>query len=130
MRRLLLIVLALLCVVPLYILAQPPHAVQRTPEQEAAKQTEMMKRDLALLPEQVDTIYALNLKYALLRRTSHSREEWATYLKQKDIDLQSILTAEQYEEHLQRKHKRHHTHSVPCVFKQPSDTLSAAKIHN
>ncbi len=108
------------------LVAQPPQHVQRTPEQEAAKHTEMMKRDLQLTASQVDTIYNLNLKYAQLRREVASREAWHTCLEQKDIELQAILTPEQYEQHILRQRTNtHHVHRAPTVLRLQVDTVAS-----
>ncbi len=130
MKRLLLLSILMFGLAHLLIvLAEAPRNVQRTPEQEAAKHTEMMKRDLQLSPEQVDTIYHLNLKYAQQRREASSREEWLHCLKQKDLELREILTPEQYEQHtILRQRNKHQSHRAPCVVALPHDTTTSPSV--
>ncbi len=70
----------------------------RTPEEEAAKQTEMLQRLLpSLNPEQKEQIYIINLKYARERKQHPGRAAAIDRMKRKDSDYKAILTAEQYE---------------------------------
>lgn len=75
---------------------------ERTPEQEASKQTEVLQRELNLTPEQSLQIYAINLKYAKERQQSNTRTDAIERMKRKNADYQKVLTKEQYE-HLQNK---------------------------
>ncbi len=104
------------------LVAQPPKHVQRTPEQEAAKHTEMMKRDLQLSEEQVDTIYRLNLKYAKLRRLASSREALFQNLDNKRQELKNLLTPSQYEQYINQQQSRRAARQ--CVVKLPVDTVA------
>lgn len=67
----------------------------RTPEQEATKQTEKLKQDLRLSPEQVALAHEINLKYARARQTSNTRAEAVQRMKDKEADLMKILNYEQ-----------------------------------
>ncbi len=103
--------------------AQQNERVQRTPEQEAAKHTEMMRRDLQLSTEQIDTIYRLNLKYAKARRLATSREELFTFIEKKRQELQCILTQSQFEQYLRHQQSRHAKRQ--CIIKMPLDTVGS-----
>ena len=70
----------------------------RTPEEEAAKQTEMLQRLLpSLNPEQKEQIYIINLKYARERKQYPGRSAAINRMKRKDSEYKLILTTEQYE---------------------------------
>jgi len=49
--------------------------LQRTPEQEAVKQTEKLQQELSLTAEQAKQIYEINLRYARERLISSKRSE-------------------------------------------------------
>ena len=83
----------------------------RTPEQEAARQTERLKQELELSPEQVREVYAINLRYAKQRQVSNSRAEALERIKNKNADLKLVLTAEQYDK-LQNKHYERSTYRI------------------
>lgn len=68
---------------------------QRTPEQEATKQTERLQQELNLTPEQTKQLYEINLKYARERRISNTRSAAMERMKNKNADIQNILTPEQ-----------------------------------
>ncbi|MDR2841419.1 MAG: hypothetical protein LBV75_09240 [Paludibacter sp.] len=72
-------------------------APERGVEQEAAKQTERMRDELNLTPEQVKKIYQINLKYAQQRQQSNMRSDAVIRIKNKDIELRKVLSAAQYE---------------------------------
>lgn len=69
---------------------------ERTPEQEANRQTERMQEELRLTPEQTRKVYEINLKYARERQISNSRAEAIERTRNKDNELQRILNDEQY----------------------------------
>ena len=79
------------------LLAQTDEASkpQRTPEQVAEKQTMMLKHDLALTDQQVEQVYAVNLKYAQLGRPQNQQQA-EERIKQKLTDLKVILSEQQY----------------------------------
>lgn len=64
---------------------------ERTPEQEAAKQTEKMQQELKLTPEQARQIHEINLKYARARKVSNSRSDAIQRIKDKEADLSRVL---------------------------------------
>ncbi|MFV0472067.1 MAG: hypothetical protein ACK5L7_08575 [Paludibacteraceae bacterium] len=69
---------------------------QRTPEQEASKQTEKLQYELDLTPEQVKIIYQINLKYAQARKNTVSRVDAMEIIKNKDEDIKRALNDNQY----------------------------------
>jgi len=69
---------------------------ERTPEQEATRQTEKMQQELNLTPDQAKKIYEINLKYARERQISNSRAEAIERTKNKDTELQKVLSEDQY----------------------------------
>ena len=75
---------------------------QRTPEQEAVKQTEKLQQELNLSIEQVRQVYEINLRYARERQVSNTRSEAIERMKNKSTEIQRILNPEQ-NEHLQTK---------------------------
>jgi hypothetical protein len=75
---------------------------QRTPEQEAVKQTEKLQQELNLSIEQVRQVYEINLRYARERQISNTRSEAIERMKNKSAEIQRILNPEQ-KEHLQTK---------------------------
>lgn len=82
--------------------AQSDGRPERTPEQEAAKQTETMQRELDLSPEQVTRIHEINLKYAEERQDTDTRTEAMERMRRKNEDYKRVLDEAQYE-HLQSK---------------------------
>ena len=68
---------------------------QRTPEQEALKQTEKLQSELNLSTEQAKLIYEINLHYARQRQISNTRTEAMERIKNKNVDIQRILTEQQ-----------------------------------
>ena len=67
----------------------------RTPEQEAIKQTEKLQRELNLSPDQTKQVYEINLRYARERQVSNTRSEAMERIKNKNADLQTVLNADQ-----------------------------------
>lgn len=89
---------------PVYVSGQQEdaHLPQRTPEYEAMRQTERMKIDLELTPEQEKLVYNINLKYERERQLSNKRSDALERIKNKNADLKKVLTDKQYNM-LQRK---------------------------
>ncbi len=71
---------------------------QRTPEQEASKQTEKMQSELNLTPEQVKSVYEINLRYAQARQKVVNRNDAMQMIKSKDEEIRRVLTAQQNEQ--------------------------------
>jgi len=70
-------------------------SIDRTPEQEAVKQTEKLKQELNLSAEQTKQVYEINLRYARERQVSNTRIEAMERVKNKNAELQAILNTEQ-----------------------------------
>lgn len=68
---------------------------ERTPEQEAARQTEKLQQELQLTSEQTRKVYEVNLKYARARKESNTRSESVKRIKDKESELMNILDARQ-----------------------------------
>lgn len=94
---------------------------ERTPEQEAAKQTENMQRELDLTPEQAARIHEINLKYAKERTQSNQRAEAMERMKNKNEDYKSVLTTAQYE-HLQSKRVERRTKPMESTSNKNTPT--------
>ncbi|VBB48218.1 conserved exported hypothetical protein [uncultured Paludibacter sp.] len=71
---------------------------QRTPEQEASKQTEKLQMELNLTPEQVKAVYQINLRYAQARQKTANRSDAMQIIKNKDEDIRRVLSNQQYEQ--------------------------------
>jgi hypothetical protein len=69
---------------------------QRTPEQEAGRQTERLQKELQLNAEQSKLINEINLRYARLRQTSNTRSEAMERMKNKDAEMRKVLSPTQY----------------------------------
>ncbi len=87
----------------------------RTPEQEALRQTEKLKQELDLTPEQTKKVYEINLRYAIQRQNSNSRSEAMERIKNKDTDIKKVLSTEQYDK-LQNKHYERSTYKIPSEY--------------
>lgn len=91
----------LLCLLVAGVLAaqEPTSArMQRTPEEEAIKQTERLVRELAIRDSvRIDTIYRMHLKYAILRRTGLSRAQEMDRMNAIVAELKQILTPEEFD---------------------------------
>jgi hypothetical protein len=81
-------------------------APQRTPEQEAAKQTEKLQQELSLTAEQTRQVYDVNLRYARERQISNTRSEAVERMKNKNADIQRVLTSEQSERLQSKRYER------------------------
>ena len=91
-------------IVLIFILLMPVYSVfsqensnvpKRTPEQEAAKQTEKLQQELDLSQDQAEKLYQINLKYARERQISNTRSEAMERMKNKNAEIQGILNSEQ-----------------------------------
>ena len=102
MKKLLYFVLCVL-VAPIATLHAQFHP-QRTPEDIARKQTEMMVRELDIMDSVVrDTLYRMHLKFATKRAVSNTRAEAIQYMQEANIELQQILTHEQYQQFMNQQ---------------------------
>lgn len=95
---------------------------ERTPEQEAAKQTEKLKQDLRLSAEQVALAHEINLKYARARQVSNTRAEAVQRMKDKEADLMKILNYEQRVLLQNKRYERSYFRPSPSALRQqPTD---------
>lgn len=91
---------------------------ERSPEQEAAKQTEKLQNELQLTPEQTQIVHEINLKYARERKISNTRTDALRRIKEKDEDLQRVLNHDQFR---QLQNKRYNKSS----FQQPDNNTNS-----
>lgn len=93
---------------------------QRTPEQEAAKQTEKLQQELNLTQDQAKQVYEINLRYARERQISNTRSEAVERMKNKNADIQRVLSVEQ-NDRLQTKRYERTSGDAPALRRnQPS----------
>ena len=81
-------------------------APERTPEQEAAKQTEKLQQELDLTAEQTRQIHEINLKYARARKASNTRSDALQRIKDKEAELKKILNPSQYTQLQNKRYER------------------------
>lgn len=79
---------------------------ERSPEQEAAKQTEKLQNELQLTPEQTQIVHEINLKYARERKVSNTRTDALRRIKEKDEDLQRVLNQDQFRQLQNKRYDR------------------------
>ena len=78
--------------------ANLPARLQRTPEEEAQKQTERLARELNIRDSvRIDTLYRMHLKYAVLRRTGLSRAQEMERMNAIVAELKRLLTPDEYD---------------------------------
>ena len=71
---------------------------QRTPEEEASKQTERLVRELGIKDSvRIDTIYRMHLKYARIRQKGLTRAENMDRLQSIYNELKQLLTPDEFE---------------------------------
>lgn len=71
---------------------------QRTPEEEALKQTTRLVRELGIKDSvRIDTIYRMHLKYALYRQKGLTRAENMERMQAIYTELKHLLTPEEFE---------------------------------
>ena len=99
MKRLILLVL--LPLMAGWMMAQDPvsNRPQRTPEEEAQKQTTRLVRELNILDStRIDTIYRMHLKYARFRQKGLTRAENMERMQAIFDELKQLLTPEEFEQ--------------------------------
>lgn len=113
---------------------------QRTPEDIALKQTEMLVRELGIQDSVVrDTLFRMHLKFAQKRAISNTRAEALQYMQEANMELQQILTPEQYQQYMNQQvnyaphrhrapYNRITTISVDSVSTPPNDSAEAPRI--
>jgi hypothetical protein len=80
--------------------------LQRTPEQEAVKQTEKLQKELNLNAEQAKQIYEINLRYARERLISSKRSEGLERAKNKNAEIRQVLSADQNDRLQSKRYER------------------------
>ena len=112
MKKYGLLLLAMLLAGWIFAQDQSSTMPQRTPEEEALKQTEKMVRMLGITDSvEIDTLYRMKLKYAKIRRQANNRDEHIQHSQQAEEELKGILTPAQYERFKQIQ-KDNQPHSV------------------
>ena len=113
---------------------------QRTPEDIALKQTEMLVRELEIQDSVVrDTLFRMHLKFAQKRAISNTRAQALQYMQEANMELQQILTPEQHQQYMNQQvnyaphrhrapHNRITTISVDSVSAPPCDSAEAPRI--
>jgi len=86
---------------------EPAPAPVRTPEQEAALQTQKMQKELNLNNDQLQSIYEINLKHARERQVSNSRSKALERSKNKNSEIRQVLTPDQYNRLQDRRYERY-----------------------
>lgn len=79
---------------------------QRLPEQEAVKQTEKLQQELNLNSDQAKHIYEINLRYARERLISNKRSDALERTKNKNAEIQQILSCEQNDRLQTKRYER------------------------
>jgi len=79
---------------------------KRTPEQEAAKQTEKLQEELNLNQDQANKVYEINLHYARERQISNKRSEALERMKNKNAEINQVLSPEQNERLQSKRYER------------------------
>ncbi len=95
LMKILLFVVLMLCSIMPDFGQDSSIAPQRSPEQEAAKQTEKLQQELNLSQEQARKVYEINLKYARERQISNTRSEAMERMKNKNADIERVLNDDQ-----------------------------------
>ncbi|MFZ4724802.1 MAG: hypothetical protein ACOYMD_05100 [Paludibacter sp.] len=91
---------------------------ERTPEQEAMKQTEKLQQELNLTSEQIKQIYEINLRYARARQISNTRTEAMERIKNKNADIERILSVDQSNRLQSKRYERTNPESATSVRNQ------------
>ncbi len=103
---------------------------QRTPEEEALKQTTRLVRELGISDSvRIDTIYRMHLKYARFRQKGLTRAENMQRMQSIYDELKLLLTPEEFERFMnhpaeQPRHPRGANVIVPNRLTQPIERLS------
>lgn len=123
-----LLLISILLLVASVALLRAQERPQRTPEDIALKQTEMLTRELGIQDSIIrDTLYRMHLKFAQKRALSNTRAEALLYMQEANAELQQILTPEQYQQFMnQQINYSPHRHRAPYnrITTAPVDTLS------
>ena len=99
---------------------------ERTPEQEAAKQTEKLQQELNLSAEQARQVHEINLRYARARKVSNTRADALQRIKDKEAELKKILNPAQYTQLLNKRFERSSFQTPSGTRNLPVNTLRPA----
>lgn len=102
---------------------------QRTPEEEAQKQTIRLARELGISDSiRLDTIYKMHLKYALLRQQGLTRAENMERLQAMYNDLKGLLTPDEFERFMNHPAELpRRPHGAPNRAKAPIEPQPASR---
>ena len=100
---------------------------QRTPEEEALKQTTRIFRELGIVDSvRFDTIYRMHLKYARIRQKGLTRAENMQRMQAIHDELKKLLSPEEFDlfmnQPAETPHRRLHGTGVLLPAKQASQT--------
>ncbi len=96
-----------------------PVVLKRTPEQEAAKQTEKLQQELELNQTQANQVYEINLRYARERQVSNKRSEALQRTKNKNDEIRQVLSSEQNERLENKRYERTYIETYTLNRNQP-----------
>jgi len=131
--------LSLLCIAALLagsMTAQEPvndPRPQRTPQEEALKQTVRLVRELGIRDSvRFDTIYRMHLKYALVRQKGLTRAENMERMIAIHGELEKLLTPEEFQRFMnhpaEQPRRPHGANGIaPATPAQPTDSLPAVR---
>ena len=100
---------------------------QRTPQEEALKQTTRLVRELGITDSvRIDTIYKMHLKYARFRQKGLTRAQNMERMQAIYVELRLLLTPEEFEQFMnhpaeQPRHPRG-VYAAPRKPAQPTST--------
>ena len=96
--------------------------LKRTPEQEAAKQTEKLQQELNLNQIQANHIYEINLRYARERQISNKRSEALERMKNKNAEIKQVLSPEQNDKLQSKRYERTYIETNTLKRNLPDNT--------
>lgn len=112
---------------------EPSDRPQRTPEEEALKQTVRLVRELGIKDSvRFDTIYRMHLKYARWRQKGLTRAENMQRMQAIHDELEHLLTPKEFEQFMNHPsevpRRQLGTQLIaPATPVQPADSLSPAR---
>ena len=92
---------------------------KRTPNQEAAKQTEKLQQELNLNQDQAKQVFEINLRYARERQISNKRSEALERVKNKDSEIKQVLSPEQNNRLQSKRYERTYLETNTLNRNQP-----------
>ncbi len=110
---------------------EPTDRPQRTPEEEALRQTTRLVRELGIRDSnRIDTIYRMHLKYAVFRQKGLTRAENMERMQAIHNELKLLLTEEEFERFMnhpaeQPRRPRGTNALMPATSPAPTENQSA-----